>query len=192
MADAFQDHYELLELSPNANLETIERVFRYLATKWHPDAGGEKNKFTQLVKAFETLRDPAARQAYDVEYQKHQHNVAKLVENAGEVRRDTVDRNELLTVFYAKRRQDAKNPGLGIATVERLMNCPEKLLEFHLWYFREKNWIKREENGGFSITAAGVDRIESTQTVPGNDRRLLEAQRGAYATGELVGAGNPN
>ena len=186
----FKDYYELLELSPNANLETIERVFRYLATKWHPDAGGDKNKFSDLVKAFETLREPAKRAAYDTQYQKHQHNVAKLVENAGEVRRDSVDRNELLAVFYAKRRQEPKNPGLGITTVERLMNCPEELLEFHLWYFRERNWIKREENGGFSITAAGVDRIESTQSVPDNDHRRLETQRSTKATGDLVGAGS--
>ena len=34
----FQDHYEVLEVSPNANSETIERIFRYLATRYHPDA----------------------------------------------------------------------------------------------------------------------------------------------------------
>ena len=67
MTDQFEDYYELLELSPNANHETIERVFRYFATKWHPDAGGDKEKFTLLTRAFETLRDPATRAAYDAE-----------------------------------------------------------------------------------------------------------------------------
>ena len=31
------DYYEILEVSPNANSETIERIFRYLAMRYHPD-----------------------------------------------------------------------------------------------------------------------------------------------------------
>ncbi len=33
----FTDYYEILEISPNANSETIERIFRYLAMLYHPD-----------------------------------------------------------------------------------------------------------------------------------------------------------
>jgi curved DNA-binding protein CbpA len=36
-ASMFTDHYEVLEISPNANSETIERIFRYLASRYHPD-----------------------------------------------------------------------------------------------------------------------------------------------------------
>ncbi|NNC65504.1 MAG: DnaJ domain-containing protein, partial [Gammaproteobacteria bacterium] len=35
--DQNQDLYEILEISPNASHETIERVFRYLAQRYHPD-----------------------------------------------------------------------------------------------------------------------------------------------------------
>ena len=190
MTHDFEDYYELLELSPNASLATIERVFRYFATKWHPDAGGEKEKFVLLVRAFETLRDPAARAAYDAKYQKYQERTVKLVEDAGAIRRDSVDRHHLLSLFYARRRQDLKRPGLGITTVERLMNCPAEILEFHLWYFREKGWIKREDHGAFAITADGVDRVESSGLKTTNDR-LLECQprtEDAASTRELASA----
>lgn len=163
MNDQFADYYELLELSPNANHETIERVFRYFATKWHPDAGGDKEKFTLLMRAFETLRDPATRAAYDAEYQLRQQQATNLIENARATGTDTVDRHQLLSLFYARRRRNLKSPGLGITTIERLMNCPAEVLEFHLWYFREKGWLTREVNGGLSITAGGVDQIESTE-----------------------------
>ncbi|MGR9037200.1 MAG: DnaJ domain-containing protein, partial [Gammaproteobacteria bacterium] len=33
----FVDYYEVLEISPNANSETIDRIFRYLAQRYHPD-----------------------------------------------------------------------------------------------------------------------------------------------------------
>ena len=163
MTDHFEDYYELLELSPNANHETIERVFRYFATKWHPDAGGDKDKFSLLTRAFETLREPASRAAYDAEYQLRQQQAANLIENARATGRDTVDRHQLLSLFYARRRRNLKNPGLGITTIEKLMNCPAEVLEFHLWYFREKGWLSREANGGLAITAEGVDQIESTE-----------------------------
>ena len=93
MPDAFEDYYELLELSPNANLETIERVFRYFATKWHPDAGGDNVKFSLLIRAFETLKDPGSRAAYDVKYQQRQQQAANIVEHARAAGTDTVDRH---------------------------------------------------------------------------------------------------
>jgi curved DNA-binding protein CbpA len=36
-ASEFMDYYEILELSSNANSGTIERMFRYLAQRYHPD-----------------------------------------------------------------------------------------------------------------------------------------------------------
>ena len=33
----FIDYYELLQVSPNADADTIQRVFRHLAKKYHPD-----------------------------------------------------------------------------------------------------------------------------------------------------------
>jgi hypothetical protein len=34
-------------------------------------------------------------------------------------------------------------------------------LEFHLWYLREKGWIRRTESGTVAITVEGVDRANS-------------------------------
>src|SRR5438105_3187548 len=36
-ADDFSDHYEALQLSPNADSETVDRVYRILAKRYHPD-----------------------------------------------------------------------------------------------------------------------------------------------------------
>lgn len=62
------------------------------------------------------------------------------------------------------------------------MHCPEEVLGFHVWYFREKGWIQREDNGYLSITAEGVDQIELTgQQIAQTHERLIEMQQGHVA-----------
>ena len=48
----FADYYEDLQISPNADLDTIERVYRLLAKRYHPDnqTSGSIEKFERLLK----------------------------------------------------------------------------------------------------------------------------------------------
>lgn len=158
----FVDYYELLEASPNANSDTIERLFRYLAKRMQPDGGGaaDVKGFSILVEAFQALKDPVARAAYDAEYDRQKQQNRELVSDAACASDDTAQRHKLLSLFYAKRRRDQKNPGVAPTSLEELMGCPPEVLSFHIWYFREKGWIMREESGTLSITAEGVDRID--------------------------------
>ena len=161
MSKPAKNYYEILELSSNANQDTIERMFRYLAAKHHPDSGGDKDTFAVLLKAFEVLREPAARSAYDTTLQQEKKEKKVLVEHAREAGPDAAVRHELLQLFYARRRHAAGSPALGSMTIEKEMDLSEEMLNFHLWFFREKGWIKREEDGGLAITATGVERVEA-------------------------------
>ena len=158
----FIDYYEVLEVSSNADSRTIERVFRYLAQQCHPDVASKSDpeRFNLLVDAYNALKDPMARTAYDAEHKKHQQYKMDIISGANAADSDCADRHRLLTIFYSQRRRDFKNPGVGIYTLEQIMGCPMEVLEFHLWYFREKGWVQREESGLMSITAMGVDEIE--------------------------------
>ena len=170
-----QNHYEVLQLSPNASIESIERMFRFLATKMHPDAGGDKEEFHRLVKAFEVVRDPASRAAYDAELTNQNLQNDHLQQHASQAGSDVVDRHQMLCLFYARRRQGGNQPALGTMTVAKMMDVPQEVLDFHLWYFREKGWIKRAEDGGYAITAEGVDKVEASEIQIGNHLRI-EAQ----------------
>jgi curved DNA-binding protein CbpA len=59
----FTDYYEILEISPNANSETIERIFRHLALRYHPDNPntGDPARFAELIEAHDALKDPVKR-----------------------------------------------------------------------------------------------------------------------------------
>jgi curved DNA-binding protein CbpA len=158
----FVDFYEVLEVSPNANSYTIERIFRFLAKRFHPDVAesSDVQRFSLIVEAYETLRDPIARAAYDLELNRQKKQTAELLDESNSAESDTAIRHRILTLFYAKRKRDMKNPGVGIATLEQAFEIPSDVMAFHLWYFREKGWIQREETGLLSITADGVDKIE--------------------------------
>jgi curved DNA-binding protein CbpA len=62
------NYYVILGVPVDADDEAIRHAFRELARRYHPDAGAGSSveKFRQIFEAYETLRDPRRRAAYDV------------------------------------------------------------------------------------------------------------------------------
>jgi curved DNA-binding protein CbpA len=165
-ASNFIDYYEILEISPNANTGTIERIFRYLAQRYHPDNQdtGDGRHFAIILEAYNTLKDPVRRTQYDLEHKNHAAGRWKLVEDASNGKGIELDidiQKKLLSILYAKRRQSSSDPGVGNFEIERLLGCPAEHLEFHVWYLKQKGWIERTEGGTLAITVEGVDRANS-------------------------------
>jgi curved DNA-binding protein len=68
MAVAFRDYYDALGVSRDASEEDIRRAYRKLARQYHPDVNkdeGAEDRFKAISEAYEVLRDPEKRQAYD-------------------------------------------------------------------------------------------------------------------------------
>ncbi len=64
----FKDYYEIMGVSRDATQDEIKRAYRKLARKYHPDVSKEpdaEEKFKQLGEAYEVLKDPEKRAAYD-------------------------------------------------------------------------------------------------------------------------------
>jgi curved DNA-binding protein CbpA len=158
-----RDLYEVLEISPNASQETIERMFRFLAQRYHPDRQGTGNaeRFDQVVKAYNMLKEPESRATYDSSHKTNLDYQWSLFEEAGDsdnFHGDSIIQERVLSVLYTKRKRDPSEPGLRPLQLERLTGCPHEMLEFHLWYLRDKGWIMRMEDGSVAITASGVDQ----------------------------------
>jgi len=63
-------HYEVLGVQPDAPAEVIEAAYRALSKRYHPDARGphvSSEKFARVTEAYDVLRDPERRRAYDEE-----------------------------------------------------------------------------------------------------------------------------
>jgi curved DNA-binding protein CbpA len=158
------DHYEVLQVSSRADQDTIQRVFRHLAKRYHPDnaESGDAGRFRSLLAAFEVLSDPKERARYDVQYTARVEHAWRLFDQEtalDDVAADRITRSSLLAILYTARRNDSDRPGMGEVELERLLGCPETHMRFHVWYLKENGLIKRMENGTIAITAEGVDVV---------------------------------
>jgi curved DNA-binding protein CbpA len=172
------DYYELLQISPNAEPETIHRVYRLLAQRYHPDNQhtGDDKRFRQLVEAYELLTDPERRAQYDVAYneargQRWQPMAApERADNPIEVEQRV--RITVLEVLYERRRTEPGKAGVFVLDLEQLTGHAREHLEFTVWYLTRKNYIAREDNSRLSITAEGVDYLEAQYLAHGPRKRL--------------------
>jgi hypothetical protein len=178
--DGWVDYYEILQLSPNADSETVDRVYRMLAKRYHPDNSvtGNADKFRLIAQAHRVLSDPDQRAAFDGRYEGNRAAVMRIVEDTSNTDRFSGDQrvfDGILSLLYVSRRRDVRRGGLGIVELERLLGYPSEHLEFHTWYLRQKGWIERTDNGQLSITVDGVDRVISNNvSVLSQDRLLAE------------------
>jgi len=67
-----QDYYDILEVSPKASIEVIEKAYRVLAMRYHPDTAAEnmsrveaEEMMKRLNEAYECLSNPTLRSKYD-------------------------------------------------------------------------------------------------------------------------------
>ncbi len=185
--ESFEDLYESLQLSPNADIETVERVYRILAKRYHPDnlETGDLERFGEISRAYRILSDPEQRAAYDTKYEQKRALSWQIFNqsSAGDsFEEDKRIFQGVLSLLYISRRQDAGNAGMGIVELERLLGCPQEHLEFHVWYLKEKGWVVRLENGKLAISSDGVDKVVEGDLMLRKDRLLGEGS-GADSNG---------
>jgi len=59
------DHYQTLGVTPQSDVKAIKTAYRKLASKHHPDKGGDQEEFKKIQKAYEILSDPQKKTEYD-------------------------------------------------------------------------------------------------------------------------------
>ena len=175
------DYYELMQISPNAETATIQRVYRMLAARYHPDnpETGDTDKFVQLQKAYEVLSDPELRAAHDALLAQQSGEplpVFEMKEFVVGVDAEMNRRLGMLCLLYNRRRSTAERPGLSVLDMEGKMALPREYLEFTIWYLKEKDLVRRDESTSeIMITSKGIDFVE--QNLPANRivHKLLKA-----------------
>ncbi|MGB7191189.1 MAG: J domain-containing protein [Acidobacteriaceae bacterium] len=159
------DFYEFLQISPRADQDTIHRVYRFLASRFHPDnpESGDAETFSTLSAAYETLSDPDRRVEYDTNRETEAAQPPPLSSSidfmdsvAGELNR----RLAVLAVLYFKRRANPLYPEVSLTDLENRMGFPRDYLDFTTWYLQKKGYITRADNADFTLTATGVDFVE--------------------------------
>jgi curved DNA-binding protein CbpA len=75
--DYSKDYYSILGADEEASQSDIERLYKRLAVRHHPDLGGDEEEMKSLNEAYGVLRDEAARRAYDAERSKPGEHYAR-------------------------------------------------------------------------------------------------------------------
>jgi curved DNA-binding protein CbpA len=187
--EQLSEYYEVLQVSANADPETIHRVYRLLAQRFHPDntETGDGERFRLLREAYDTLSDPEKRAKYDLSYHQTRQTRWRLVSEGTRVENDfemeQVTRLTVLEVLYTKRRLESHDAGIFPRDLEELVGRPREHLVFTLWYLSQKGLVQTTDNSRVAITAQGVDYLE--QNYQQNlQRRRLPAQNKDHQTAE--------
>jgi len=183
-SEAFVDYYELLQISTNAETETIHRVFRIMAARYHPDniQTGDSEKFLLLTKAYAILSDTARRASYDQLHRERRAEplpVFALKEFVEGLEGEANRRLGILSLLYNRRRTNPDDPGLSLLEFETIMAFPREHLEFAIWYLHERQYMRVLNNSDYAITATGVEYLEAE--TPSNTvlHKLLHAPKHA-------------
>jgi curved DNA-binding protein CbpA len=176
----FVDYYEMLRVSPGAELESIQRVHRALAARYHPDnkETGNLERFLKVNEAYHVLSDPDKRKAFDSSYKTKKENpmpvflTKEFTEGVdGEMNR----RIGLLCLLYTQRRINQILPALSVLEIEQVMFIPREHLQFTIWYPKSKRYIAQDDRSSLMITAEGIDFLETHLPEHKTMHKMLEA-----------------
>jgi curved DNA-binding protein len=159
------DYYEILQIGPEAETETIYRVYRIMAARFHPDnpKTGDVEKFLLLKTAYEVLSDPDRRSDYDARRKRRDTEplpIFELKDFVTGVEAEANRRLGVLSLLYNQRRQDPDHPAISLLHLELRMAFPREYLSFTMWFLRAKGLVTAADNQDYVITAPGAEFVE--------------------------------
>jgi curved DNA-binding protein CbpA len=175
------DYYELLQVSDTAEPETINRVYRIFAQRYHPDnkETGNDARFREITEAYQVLSNPEKRARYDATSQQRKKDRWRVVaagpESENNFELEQVVRLTVLEVLYTKRRLEPQSPGIYLQELERMIGRPREHLEFTIWFLQQKKLINTDDARMY-ITADGVEHVEESYTNNLQRKRLQPAR----------------
>src|SRR5215204_235282 len=175
------DYYEVLQVSDGAEPETVNRVYRMLAQRYHPDnrETGNEARFREITDAYHILSSPEKRAQYDATYQQRRKDRWRIVSAGAQSENDfemeQIVRLTVLEALYTKRRLDPQAPGIYVVELERLIGRPREHLEFTIWFLNQKKLIATDDTRMY-LTADGAEYLEDSYKHNIQRKRLQPAK----------------
>lgn len=176
--DGNVDYYDVLQVSESAETETISRVYRLLAQRFHPDnrESGNERVFREITEAYTVLSDPEKRAKYDVLYHQRRQDRLRLVaagpNSENDFEMEQVMRLTLLEALYSKRRISPSDPGIYRRDLEKLVGRTAEQLEFTIWFLAQKKYLIADDNARLLLTAEGAEYLENSYRNTLHQKRL--------------------
>jgi curved DNA-binding protein CbpA len=167
MANEELDYYEVLQVSDSAEPDTINRVYRLLAQRFHPDnqESGNGARFREITEAYQVLSNPEKRAQYDATNQKRKKDRWRLVsagvQSENDFEMEQIVRLTVLEALYTKRRLEPATPGIYLRELEKMIGRPREHLEFTIWFLNQKKLINTDDARMY-LTAEGAEYLEES------------------------------
>lgn len=177
-----EDLYELLQISPYAGCETIHRIYRFLAARYHPDnpETGNADMFHKVKTAYDVLSNTERRAKYDATRSgeiRAANPLSKSIDFMDDIEGEINRRLALLAVLYSRRRTSPRYPEVSLVEVETFMGFPRDYLDFTTWYLVKKGFVHQADNADYTLSVSGVDYVESQRAqMPILNRLLTSGQ----------------
>lgn len=145
-----KNYYEILEVDKNASYEIIEKAYKTLAKKYHPDlqnSDKSQNKMQQINEAYEILSNDFKRREYDEKLQKQNVSIEeynKIIQENNKLRRD-------LQRITASNNEINSNQIDGLQFVRRYYRQMKKVSGQQIQYNQNKKKISIEKIKGLII-----------------------------------------
>lgn len=118
-----KNYYEILEVSKKASTEVIEKAYRVLVKKYHPDSGVEnQEKIKEINEAYKVLSDDFLRNQYDNELEKD-NNINKAYND--NVKANNTISNQKKSIF--NKNKEKNDPKIG--SLRSLIDLTKTLIE---------------------------------------------------------------
>jgi len=171
LAGSFQDHYVVLGIEPKSDSETIQNAYSALAKKYHPNnaSTGDKEKFSAVNLAYETLSDPLLRREFDKIKGIGQEEGSPTFsgpEFFNALGREAGVRSTLLSVLYDRRRTNPFRPSISMRHLENMLLVSADELAFTLWYLKQRAFVRSDDKSSLAITVEGMEYLETHMPLP--------------------------
>lgn len=154
--DGEPDHHELLRAGVAGDAERLDRVYRALAFRYHPDNGdsGDSEIFLRISETYRILSVSKPRPEREIA----RHDGTNW-QTGLRLLKDK--RAALLGLLCQRRMSDYRNAFVSPGELESLTGMTPDEIGFTLWYLREKGAVTGSDSSpDYSISAAGVDLLE--------------------------------
>src|SRR5690349_7117152 len=174
------DYYEVLQVSDAAEPETINRVYRIFAQRYHPDnrETGNEARFREITEAYQILSNPEKRAQYDATNEKRRRDRWRVVSEGAQSENnfefEQAVRLTVLEALYTKRRVEPQDPGIYLRELERMVGRPREHLEFTIWFLNQKKLISTDDSRKYH-TADGAEYLEESYRSTLHRKRLQSA-----------------